>query len=211
MKDEINSLKESISTLSSRIDRLEKENEIFCNNLQDNLQKQASQNHEIEHLKRSLETMATELPSQIFEEFEKRHNRRTNIIVRGLPELQSGSLVERKDHDKAKIRELMLFLSEDQSLVSNISRIGRLRSDGHRLVKITVANENTKWNMLQAAKRLKNSPVFAKVYLSPDLTPQQQQNQRYLQLQLKKRREEGEDVVIRSGRIQSRSQFQNFQ
>ncbi len=85
-----------------------------------------------------------------------------------------------------------------------------MRTDGQRLIKLEVASENIKRNLLRAAKRLKNSPEFANVYISPDLTPQQQSKQKQLQQQLKAMREDGEDVVIRGGRIQPRYQNPNF-
>jgi len=44
--------------------------------------------------------------------------------------------------------------------------------------------------------------VFQKVYLSPDLTPQERKENRELLMELKRRREEGEkDIMIRRGRI----------
>lgn len=213
VKDELKCLREMIDSLTSRVIRLERDNEALIKNYQEDVrEKQAAQSQELELLKQSIETKSVELSPQILDEVENRLNRRTNLIVRGLPELQTGSLVERKAHDQEKVRELLHFLSQDPSVAgANVTRIGRLRPNGHRLIKLEVSSEGTKRDLLRGAKRLKTSPSFAKVYISPDLTPQQQQIQKQLQQQLKVRRENGEDVFIRSGRVQPRHQNSNFQ
>ena len=63
-------------------------------------------------------------------------------------------------------------------------------------------DEKMKWTCLRRASRLKDDAVFQKLYLSPDLTPQERKENRVLLMELKWRREEGEkDIMIRRGRI----------
>lgn len=151
------------------------------------------------------------MPFRILDEIENRHHRRTNLIVRGLPEAQTGSLTERKDHDEAKINKMLQSIAKDESVTAKrVTRIGNLRPDGLRLIKITVDDEDTKRSLLRASRYLKASSEFRNVYLSPDLTPMQQHDQKELQRQLKARRDAGDNVVIRSGRIQPRTRAQNF-
>ena len=204
LKPDLERLNNNIASLSSKIKTIETR--------LDNLsQRQTTQATEIETLKLSYESMTTLLPSTILDEVDNRFRRRTNIIIRGLPELEEGSANDRRDHDVTRTNAVLNYLSCDSNIiVKNVTRIGKKRPNGHRLLKIVLPDEDMKRDILQKAKSLRSSSKFADVFISPDLTPQQQNDQKNLQIQLKSRRAEGEDVVIRSGRIQPRSGLQHF-
>ncbi len=127
MKEELNRLRESMDSLTSRVAILEKEN-VACKKCRDELlQKQMSLSMNFETMKSSVDRINTDLSLEILTEVESRLNRRSNLIVRGLPELQTGSLNERKIHDADKIQNMLGFLSQDDAATRwNANRIGRL-------------------------------------------------------------------------------------
>ena len=65
---------------------------------------------------------------------------------------------------------------------------------------IRLQDEATKWNILRMARELRNSHEYSNVYISPDLTPQEQQRDKALRDEVK-RRLNGEEVEIRRGRV----------
>ena len=63
---------------------------------------------------------------------------------------------------------------------------------------------------MQKAKNLRNSTTFKNVYINPDLTIRQQKESKALRDELKKRRNNGESVVIRNGEVVPKNNEQNF-
>lgn len=153
---------------------------------------------------------------QIFDfcmdEVQQRITRMNSLVCHGIPEKSDGTIQERREWDKQKIEEILdeidVDLSDGEILESR--RIGKSRSDGTRLLKIRVLNQAKKSDILRKSRSLKNS-THRNVYIHQDLTPFQQSQERNLRSELKRRRQNGEDIVIHRNKIVSRSQFQNFQ
>ena len=85
----------------------------------------------------------------------------------------------------------------------NIIRLGRV-GDKARPIKLVGLPMHTRENLLKSAARIRGieaSLGFNSVFIKPDLTPKQQLSNRLLRTQLKTRRENGENVVIRNGQI----------
>ena len=200
---QIDKLTSSFATLSSQIKSFE------CR-LDDLFREQRCQRQEIDDLKASIEMISSEQPTKIFDEVENRLRRRHNVILRGLPEMSSGTVQERKEHDTVTLQNIFAYLGNDCIDITDNRRIGRPKSNGHRILKCTLHTEEQKWNLLRTAKTLRQSSQFKDVFISLDLTPLQQQEQKKLWTELKQRRAEGEDVVIRSGCVRPRNETQNF-
>ena len=58
-------------------------------------------------------------------------------------------------------------------------------------------------------KQLRDVEQYSNIYITPDLTPEEQAKDKALRAELKRRRSKGEVVEIRRGRIVSMSAYQN--
>ena len=92
-------------------------------------------------------------------------------------------------------------------------RLGKKTEDSStkpRLLRVTLENVEVKKQILMKAKHLRDSVDgnLSKVFISPDLTPKEREANRKLREELKARRDQGENVVIRNGKIvDSKSSF----
>ena len=82
-------------------------------------------------------------------------------------------------------------------------RIGR-RGEKPRLLKITVASEHDKVAILRNCTKLRNAENpedVRKLYITPDLTPAEQEINRKLREELREKNREGNFYRIKNGRI----------
>ena len=72
-----------------------------------------------------------------------------------------------------------------------------------RLIKVTINSVSTGKMLLSKAKHLRSSDdeALSFIYITPDMTPKERENSMKLREELKKRRLEGEHVIIRGGKI----------
>ena len=206
----ISSFKEELRQVTSKLDTLINRIQSVENTIASILKTQERQGYEIDSLKEAL-TKVNEEKLSIFDELEDRDRRKRNLIVSGLHEMEDGSIEERKQSDKSKINHIFHNLTKwDGHMATSISRIGKQRSEGSRILKIVCEDEKVKWEILGRAKLLRKMPTFQNVYINPDLTPKQQDEAKKLRMELRLRRDEGEDVIIRRGKIVRKSPPQNF-
>lgn len=197
---ELHKVNESITNLTLRVQSMEKRIEATA-------KKQQSLEKDVEEVKRVLERV----PEDILGEFERRTARRKNVIVRGFPETNEGSVEDRRKADKENLTELLEQMELPEIDIENVARLGKPRSGSSRLLKFRTSTKDEKRRILKNASSLRNEEKYKSVYLSSDLTPFQQATEKALRNELKDRREKGEDVVIHRGKVQTRTQLQNFQ
>ena len=135
-----------------------------------------------------------------------RERRRLNLCLRNLPETDSTS------NDHAQV--ITLFTStlgvngnEVNGGIKNIKRVGTQSEDRPRIIIIECSNYDLKRKLLQNSFKLKNynGPTNdKKVFLTPDMTKKQLEDDRNLRDELWSRRNNGESVFIRRGEIVSR-------
>ena len=168
---------------------------------------QAIQQVEIETLKHS--SLSAFSMEDLANEVEQRQNRSKNVIIFGLQEISSGTIRDKRNHDTDQVKKIATTLGVGDVEVHSCSRIGRLRNDGPRLLKVRFSNTDVRTEILRHSRNLKGSK-FDRVFIKPDLTPFQQKRDAELQAQLRDRRDKGEDVVIYKGKIQERTKLRNF-
>ena len=62
-----------------------------------------------------------------------------SLIIQGIPETHDGSLDDRKRADKEQFQIMMREIDMDEiCTVSDCRRVGKLRADGSRLIKVRV-------------------------------------------------------------------------
>ncbi len=129
------------------------------------------------------------VPEQAFREAEDRHRRRKYLIISGLSDNSSGSIQDRSESDEEMIKEIVYQIGVDPFIPENVRRIGRLGADKPRLLRFKCPDVETKIAMLRAAKNLKRTVTFERVYINQDLTLTQRRQNKELRTELKRRLE----------------------
>jgi hypothetical protein len=169
--------------------------------------KQTAHESEMKVIKDSLKNISNRTSSgnEFYDEIELRLSKKENIILSGVPEIETGSLSDRKAADENHLSHIMKELDVQDFEFKRIERIGRV-SAKRRLLKVSGLDFHKRQEVLRKSKGLRNSNQYKRVYINADLTPMQREKQRELQGELRDRRLRGEDVIIYRGRVQLRNQ-----
>ena len=124
----------------------------------------------------------------------KAEDRSCNIIVYGLPDNAEGN--------EDLLPELWTTLTE-KPLVKSAQRLGRFSEGQTRPLRISLASRETQSCVLSKKTRLRQSEVFSRVYISPDLTPEERVARGILVKQLKEKKEQcpGMSFRIKGGEV----------
>ena len=130
--------------------------------------------------------------------------RKLNLVIHNLAETED----EETEDDKLKVLiNDKLQINDMEIKVEEVTRLGNVRDDGKpRLLKIVLETLEMKRKLLSCASKLRQLPdsdTYAKVYVKPDLTKNQQKESKNLYTKLLKQREEDPDNrwVIYRGKI----------
>lgn len=138
------------------------------------------------------------------DEYREREQRKLNLIFHKVPESTDSDPSSRGEQDLQFIHTLANELGVNHLEITNTIRLGQPRESGARLLKVTVSNLQSKRQLLSKAKNLRQakSDQLCKVYITPDLSPQERLYQKNLRAELHRRRTAGEqNLVIRRGQI----------
>ena len=109
---------------------------------------------------------------------------------------------DRMNKDKSSFTQLVKDEFRLSVKVTNCFRVGRAVTGKHRLLIVTLDDEETKWDIIRQASQLRHSDRWPRVYLTPDLTRSEREEGRKLREELKKRRDNGEqNLTIRNRKI----------
>lgn len=201
---ELKEIKDSLNTLKSKVECIE-------DTLSKVIETQEKQETQIKRLKADVLSVK-ESQEMMMAEIDDRDRRKPNLVISGIPECVDGNALDRKKWDTEKVENLFRALddlSSDQ--IAQIHRIGKVGSSRPRILRIVCNDAKARQSLLRKAKNLRAMPEYANVFINPDLTPSQQREQKRLREELKRRKNLGEDVIIRHGKVASRTVVQNFQ
>ncbi len=135
------------------------------------------------------------IKDDVLQELEEARKREANIIVSGLQPsaLSDVALVAKLAAD------LSVHLPADQVL--SLRRIGKEINGKPKLLLISFNSSQSARLMLGSAYKLKDLPHYKDVFISPDRMPRQQEEYKVLRIELKRRRDAGENVVIKGNKI----------
>ena len=149
--------------------------------------------------------------SAFLSEEKERSKRRYNVIVHYVEESTADNSQERKEYDISTISSIFAKHLGVKTTIVNADHIGKKQEAGGsskpRLVKVTVASEHEKALLLRNCTRLhdkSNPEEVRRIYVTPDLTPKEQQQNKALRSQLAKMNEGGRKYWIKNGRIVQR-------
>jgi hypothetical protein len=122
----------------------------------------------------------------------EREKRRSNLILFGIPEEGNGG-------DGLEIvKDVINGLLGTDVAYEVVGRVGK-KGDKPRPIRIKVEDGQMRKKILTYSKRLKDTAGKESIYISPDLTRQQQEEDRKLREEVKLRRTRGESNVRISG------------
>ncbi len=117
----------------------------------------------------------------------ERDKRRNNLIIMGLEEGKTEQETEKK------IREMIADMT-DKEIYIEIEvkgRIGKINEKSARPVRVEVESPEERRLLLKKAITLKNNKKYEKIYVVPDLTRKQQEEDKQLRDKLKEYRRQG--------------------
>ena len=133
--------------------------------------------------------------------FFDKEKRKNNLVVHNLPESDSQDPKERASKDLDAFKGLIRDEFHLNVGVSKAFRAGKVLQDKPRPLIVTLDEESAKWELLRLAPQLRESNSHGRVFLSPDRTPEEREQDRMLRLEAKKHREEGKTVRIHRGKV----------
>jgi len=150
-------------------------------------------------------------PSQIIKEYKDRESRKFNVIVHNVPESESTESSACVTHDTNIVGDIANKIGIESIDIATTMRLGEKIEGRSRLLKVHLRNLQHKRLLLSNAKKLKGlSGDLQKVYITPDLSRKDRQENKLLREELFRRRSNGElGLIIRRGQIVFESQPTN--
>ena len=196
LKDEINDLKASVTSLRQQVGNLESQQRLLET-------KYDEVNEELVKLKRNQLLLQVDLSHEL----DERVRRSQNFIIAGIPEAESTDTSEEDDGEKCF--EVLRKIGCDVDSVIQVRRIGRPNQERPRLLRVKCNSVLAKESALSCAKKLRSVPQFREVFINPDRTPMQQHLWKNLLLELRNRRKQGEDAIIFRNHVVRRGEAKN--
>ena len=108
---------------------------------------------------------------------------------------------ERKSHDVSTVTSMFEKYLGVKAKIIDANRIGQKKDNqpGPRLIKVSVECEREKAAILHNCTK-----NIQKVYITPDLTPREQQHNKALRARLAEMNKDGKKYLIKNGRIVQR-------
>ena len=198
MKNENKKINESIQQILLRLKSLEQANEDL-----------KVENRQLKEEMEDLKFGQKNTLLQTADELHARSLRVSNLILFGVPENSSGTIEDRKNHDTKFCETMFQELGIDENF-DDLYRIGKLKPGSIRPLRLKCESVDQKRRILRSSKALKDNPEYRSVFVNPDRTPMQLENDKNLREELKRQRLDGNDVIIFRGKIIERSSRKNF-
>ncbi|ELU06652.1 hypothetical protein CAPTEDRAFT_189285 [Capitella teleta] len=132
--------------------------------------------------------------SQCFRECKERDRRRASFMIFNLSDTQSND-----ENAKGENRERVELILEGINVtasITNLARVGK-KGGGTRALRVTTETESQQRKIIQNSWKVKNLTNHENVALAPDRTRQQRDERKGLVAQLRDRRANGEDDLIK--------------
>ena len=146
--------------------------------------------------------------SQSFDELKDREERKNKLIFFNISESTKTDKDEAATEDLQKIKEVLTHTNPDLKektikdlSIENLKRLGNIptnptEASKPRPVRVTLPDVKTKFKILNKSSLLKTFRAQENIGIKPDLTKQQQKEDQELRKEVKRRKDEGEDVMI---------------
>ena len=135
--------------------------------------------------------------------------RKNNVVVFNMPESNTKDSWYSNDIKQEDTAAIVKIISKSVGVnvskpnkIKDVLRLGQKNQGKPRPLKVFFTDIDVKRQVLQNSKRLKGSEHHSNIYINPDLTPKQRENDFNLRKELKVRRTEGQQgIYISKGKI----------
>ena len=141
--------------------------------------------------------------TRVIDEYRDRENHQLNIIIHKVPESVATESAARIAHNTKYVTDIANIIDAGPVEILNITCLGKKLDDKPRLLKVQLRTLQQKHRILLYAKKLREtSGTFQRVYVTPDLSLNERQENKRLHDELFQRKNAGEkDLIIRRGKI----------
>jgi len=137
--------------------------------------------------------------------------RKTNVIIRGLPEPRAADASDKDQEDFDAVQDLLRRISCGNISVASVIRLGQPRREADaqpRPIRADLASEDARNRVLRNAESVKGwrDGFWKGVFVHEDQTPKEREAHKKLEEELRRRRAAGEaNLKILNGEIVMRS------
>ena len=192
VKKSLKDVKEELKALSDKIVVLEMEKVILAQKLEKietSTEKVSDRVVGVEkEVASGMEKAKEEVKKVVQSEMADQEERGCNVVVYGLEETKEDDTAQWKAKEQKKVEDLIQKMGvQVQGGISIKYRAGRPRADGARPrpVIIKVDDDETRVSIFRNAPRLSRMDETKRVYIAPDLTPSQQEEDKKNEAKLK--------------------------
>ena len=150
----------------------------------------------------------TQLASAVLSEQQEKERRQLNIVLHNVAESSSDLPGVRKQDDIKNATSIIDKYLAVKCSITNAVRLGKkLQGSKPRLLKITLASMQEKKSILRSKIHLRkeeNPQEIKKIFITPDLTPAEQKQNKKLREELANLNKEGRKYMIKNGAIVQR-------
>ena len=150
-----------------------------------------------------MSAITSTVASMLQEEREK-DSRRLNLIIHGIPESTSEIPAERKEHDTELVAMLFNQHLKIEISIDDTIRFGKKDPTKQRLLKISIPSLSVKKSIFRNSSKLRDvsdPDWMKKVFITPYLTPKEQEQSKELRKQLADLNSSGKKYQIKNGTI----------
>ena len=135
---------------------------------------------------------------ELLEEREK-ERRKYNVVIQNLPESDSTTADDRKAYDTMEAMCMLAAMRLPKIEVKSAVRIGKKVEDKIRPLMITLDSDRDP--VIKRARFIRRYKDWQKVFIDPDRTPLEQEKFKNTRAEFKRRKESGENIIMRDGKI----------
>lgn len=141
----------------------------------------------MDDLQPKMESVVTSTVKSLLSEEKEKDKRKLNLIFHRIPESTAEEALERRAHDTDHVKTIIQTYLKVDAQVDTIVRIGKKDPNKTRLLKVDVLSEKMKKLILRNSPQLReesNPDWVKKVFITPDLTPKEQEENKALREKL---------------------------
>ena len=156
-------------------------------NLESMMRRLEKREEEFDKRVENIENLIEQKVNERFDERVAKESRKTNIIIHGLKESKKNDPKARKDEDLKEVQQIAAALNASVK-VSGCIRLGARQEKVKRPLKVELKTVGEKVALLKASRGLRSVKKYEKVFINPDLTPKERENDKKIIKQLKETR-----------------------
>ena len=192
-KNSASETKQQLMGFTTRLEELEERDKLREKAISDMRKQLEDVDTRVTRSENAQKNTAKDTETAVLRELNDRESRKCNFIMYNVKESNSEVGVERKEHDKKILTEILAKIElEDLNVdddVVHISRMGELNPERERPMMVKMAKETARDSVLKSARKLKDTE-FCDISIKPDLTRKQRDMDMKTRAEMERRNKE---------------------